>query len=60
MADDDGWDVELDDLTPDPEREELERIQESDPEPQSVRLENAAFVLLGVAVTLGVVYVGFL
>lgn len=58
MADD--WEIGLDDLTPDPEEEELEELRLQDPEPQSVRLEHAAFVVLGVFATFGVVYVGFL
>jgi hypothetical protein len=60
MADDDGWRFELEDLA-DPESDEAEPEPgtdgRTDPgeipvEPESWTLENAAFLVLGVAVTL--------
>lgn len=55
MADDDGWRFELEDLSDD-EGDDVPG-ESTDPmeipvEPESWTLENAAFVVLGVAVTL--------
>ncbi|MEF8841468.1 MAG: hypothetical protein V5A62_07545 [Haloarculaceae archaeon] len=60
MADDDGWRFELEDLS-EPESDEAEAEpgadERTDPseipvEPESWTLENAAFLVLGVAMTL--------
>lgn len=56
MADDDGWRFELEDLADD-EDDDAAPGEPTDPadipvEPESWTLENAAFVVLGVAVTL--------
>jgi hypothetical protein len=52
MADDEGWRIELDDLTDDDGGEESTEPVEIPVEPESWSLEGAAFVVLGVAATL--------
>jgi len=54
------WDVTLDDLEQRQEPDELEQLREADPEPGRPAVESVAFVLLGVAVCVLLLYVGFL
>lgn len=58
--DEEEWAVSLSDLREQEEADELAQLREADPEPGSVSLENAAFVLLGAVVCVMLLYVGFL
>ncbi len=54
------WDISLDDLREREEADELAELREADPEPGRPTVESVAFVLLGVAVCVLLLYVGFL
>jgi hypothetical protein len=58
--DQEEWEISLSDLREREEGDELAQLREADPEPGTVSLENAAFVLLGAVVCVLLLYVGFL
>ena len=58
-GEDEGWRFAVDEVGPDGVTEDTHTPEDEPIEPGDVEVEHAVFIVLGVAITVGVLFVGF-